>query len=87
MFRVKGHDGFCPIGPGIVSGIDIMKQTLRTYRNGQLVQEAVIADEMVWDPAYLIADIARHITLVPGDIILTGTPCNSRPLTPGDTIQ
>jgi 5-oxopent-3-ene-1,2,5-tricarboxylate decarboxylase/2-hydroxyhepta-2,4-diene-1,7-dioate isomerase len=87
MLRVKGADGMLPIGPGIVSGINILEQTLRTYRNGELVQEARIGDEMVWGPHYMVADIARHITLVPGDVILTGTPCHSRSLEAGDTIE
>ena len=87
MLRVKGSDGFLPIGPGIVSGIDIRAQTLRTLRNGQVVQEARIGDELIWGPEYMVADIARHITLVPGDIILTGTPCHSRSLDVGDTIE
>jgi 5-oxopent-3-ene-1,2,5-tricarboxylate decarboxylase / 2-hydroxyhepta-2,4-diene-1,7-dioate isomerase len=87
MFRVKGMDGFCPIGPGIVSGVDIREQTLRTYRNGHIVQEAKIGDEQVWGPDYMIADIARYITLEAGDVILTGTPCHSRALSVGDLIE
>jgi 5-oxopent-3-ene-1,2,5-tricarboxylate decarboxylase/2-hydroxyhepta-2,4-diene-1,7-dioate isomerase len=87
MLRVKGADGMLPIGPGVVNGIDILAQTLRTYRNGQLVQEARIGDELLWGPDYMVADIARHITLVPGDLILTGTPCHSRSLDAGDTIE
>jgi 5-oxopent-3-ene-1,2,5-tricarboxylate decarboxylase / 2-hydroxyhepta-2,4-diene-1,7-dioate isomerase len=87
MFRVKGMDSFCPVGPGIVSGVDIREQTLRTYRNGHVVQEAKIGDEQVWGPDYMIADIARYITLEPGDIILTGTPCHSRSLSVGDLIE
>jgi len=87
MLRVKGADGMLPIGPGIVRGVDILQQTLRTYRNGHLVQEARIGDEMVWGPHYMVADIARHITLVPGDIILTGTPCHSRSLDVGDEVE
>jgi 5-oxopent-3-ene-1,2,5-tricarboxylate decarboxylase/2-hydroxyhepta-2,4-diene-1,7-dioate isomerase len=87
MLRVKGADGMLPIGPGIVRGVDILQQTLRTYRNGQLVQEARIGDEMVWGPHYMVADIARHITLVPGDVILTGTPCHSRSLDVGDLVE
>jgi len=87
MLRVKGADGMLPIGPGIVRGVDILQQTLRTFRNGQLVQEAQIGAEMVWGPHYMVADIARHITLVPGDIILTGTPCHSRSLDVGDRIE
>ena len=87
MLRVKGSDGFCPIGPGIVSGVDIRAQTITTYRNGHIVQQANIGEEMVWGPEYMIADLARHITLLPGDVILTGTPCHSRSLEPGDTIE
>jgi len=87
MLRVKGADGLCPIGPGLVAGVDPRKQTLRTYRNGLVVQEAEIGEEMVWGPDYMIADIARYITLLPGDVILTGTPCHSRSLDPGDTIE
>ncbi|MEZ5649808.1 MAG: fumarylacetoacetate hydrolase family protein [Burkholderiaceae bacterium] len=87
MLRVKGADGFCPIGPGIVSGIDIREQTLRTYRNGRLVQEGVLADEMIFGFDYIVADLARHITLMPGDLILTATPANSRPLDVGDLIE
>jgi 5-oxopent-3-ene-1,2,5-tricarboxylate decarboxylase/2-hydroxyhepta-2,4-diene-1,7-dioate isomerase len=87
MLRVKGMDGFCPVGPGIVSGVDPRKETLRTYRNGLLVQEANIGEETIWGVDYLIADLARYITLMPGDIISTGTPANSRSLDPGDVIE
>lgn len=86
MLRVKGPDGFCPVGPGIVSGIDIRKQTLRTYRNGKLAQEGGIG-EMLFGIDYIIADLARHITLVPGDVVMTGTPANSRPMNVGDLIE
>ena len=78
MLRVKGADGMLPVRPDIVSGVNILVQTLSTYRNGLLVQEAKIGDEMIWGPHYMVADNARHITLVPGDVILTGTPCHSR---------
>lgn len=86
MLRVKGADGFCPIGPGLVSGVDIRQATLRTYKNDKLVQEGTIA-EMIFGIDYIIADLARHITLLPGDVILTGTPANSRPMQPGDKIE
>ncbi|WP_333605866.1 fumarylacetoacetate hydrolase family protein [Novosphingobium sp.] len=87
MLRVKGRDGFCPIGPGLVSGIDIREQTIRTYRNGLIVQEAQIGEEMIWAPDFLVADLSRHMTLMPGDVIMTGTPCHSRPLDPGDVVE
>jgi 5-oxopent-3-ene-1,2,5-tricarboxylate decarboxylase/2-hydroxyhepta-2,4-diene-1,7-dioate isomerase len=87
MLRVKGADTLLPIGPGIVRGVNLFEQTLRTYVNGEVVQEAHIGDETIWGPHYLIADIARHVTLVPGDVILTGTPCHSRSVGPGDRVE
>lgn len=86
MLRVKGPDGFCPIGPGLVSGVDVRQSMVRTWRNGVLSQEGSVA-EMIFGIDYLIADLARHITLMPGDIILTGTPANSRPMQPGDLVE
>jgi 5-oxopent-3-ene-1,2,5-tricarboxylate decarboxylase / 2-hydroxyhepta-2,4-diene-1,7-dioate isomerase len=87
MLRVKGPDGFCPIGPGLVAGVDPRHSTLRTFRNGRLVQEGHLGEEMFFGIDELVADLARHITLEPGDIVLTGTPANSRPMQPGDVIE
>lgn len=81
MLRVKGADGLLLTGPGPVRGVNIFEQTLRTYRNGLLVQEAHIGDELIWGPHYMAADIARHITLVPGAVILTGTGPSPQPHT------
>jgi 5-oxopent-3-ene-1,2,5-tricarboxylate decarboxylase / 2-hydroxyhepta-2,4-diene-1,7-dioate isomerase len=88
MLRVKGQDGFLPIGPQITpaSEFDPSHFTLRTRRNGEVVQEAT-ADDMVWGVAYQLADICRLITLEPGDVVLTGTPANSRPLDAGDVVS
>ena len=86
MLRVKGMDGFCPIGPGIVRGVDVRKSTVRTYVNGKVVQEGPVSD-MNFGIDYLVADLCRHITLVPGDVVLTGTPANSRPLALGDLVE
>ena len=54
--------------------------------NGEVVQDGN-TDEMIWDMHYLVADIARTITLEPGDVILSGTPANSRPVQPGDVVE
>ena len=86
MTRVKGMDGFCPLGPGIVRGVDVRESTLRTYINGNVVQEGEVG-EMTFGIDYQLADLCRHITLMPGDIILTGTPANSRPMEPGDVVE
>jgi 5-oxopent-3-ene-1,2,5-tricarboxylate decarboxylase/2-hydroxyhepta-2,4-diene-1,7-dioate isomerase len=86
MLRVKGQDGFCPLGPGLVSGVDVRRSTLRTYVNGEKVQEGAVAD-MVWGIDELFADLTRHLTLRPGDVVLTGTPWHSRPAFTGDTVD
>lgn len=86
MTRVKGMDGFCPIGPGIVRGVDVRESKVRTYINGTMVQEGAVS-EMVFGIDYQLADLCRHITLLPGDVVLTGTPANSRPMQPGDTVE
>jgi 5-oxopent-3-ene-1,2,5-tricarboxylate decarboxylase / 2-hydroxyhepta-2,4-diene-1,7-dioate isomerase len=87
MLRVKGADTLLPIGPGIVRGVNLFEQTLRTYVNGLVVQEAHIGEETIWGPHYVIADIARHITLEAGDVILMGTPCHSRSVDPGQVVE
>jgi len=86
MTRVKGMDGFCPIGPGIVRGVDVRESTVRTFLNGKVVQEGAVS-EMVFAIDYQLADLCRHITLLPGDIVLSGTPANSRPMQPGDVVE
>jgi 5-oxopent-3-ene-1,2,5-tricarboxylate decarboxylase/2-hydroxyhepta-2,4-diene-1,7-dioate isomerase len=85
MLRVKGADTLCPIGPGIVTGWDFNHKAMRTTVNGVVRQDGS-TDEMAWDMHYLVADLARLITLVPGDIILSGTPAVSRPVEPGDVV-
>ncbi len=86
MLRVKGSDTLCPVGPGLITGWDFHNKGIRTLVNGKVVQDAN-TDEMEWDMHYLVADIARTITLVPGDILLSGTPANSRPVYPGDVVE
>ena len=87
MLRVKGQDGFLPLGPELVPAreFDPTSFTLRTILNGEVVQEAT-ADDLIWGVAYQLADLSRLITLEPGDVLLTGTPANSRPMEPGDTV-
>jgi 5-oxopent-3-ene-1,2,5-tricarboxylate decarboxylase / 2-hydroxyhepta-2,4-diene-1,7-dioate isomerase len=86
MLRVKGSDTLCPLGPGLVDDWDFRGKRIRTLVNGEVRQDGS-TDEMVWDMHYLVADLARTITLVPGDVILSGTPANSRPVEPGDVVE
>lgn len=86
MLRVKGSDTLAPVGPGLVTDWDFRGKTIRTLVNGAVVQEDS-TDTMEWDMHYLVADLARTITLVPGDMIYSGTPANSRPVQPGDVVE
>ncbi len=85
MLRVKGSDTLAPVGPGLVTDWDFRHKSIRTLVNGEVRQDGS-TDEMTWDMHYLVADLARTITLVPGDLIFSGTPANSRPVEPGDEV-
>jgi 5-oxopent-3-ene-1,2,5-tricarboxylate decarboxylase/2-hydroxyhepta-2,4-diene-1,7-dioate isomerase len=86
MLRVKGSDTLAPIGPGLVTGWDFHNKGIQTRVNGVVRQDSTTA-EMEWDMHYLVADIARTITLVPGDILFSGTPAFSRTVYPGDVVE
>jgi 5-oxopent-3-ene-1,2,5-tricarboxylate decarboxylase/2-hydroxyhepta-2,4-diene-1,7-dioate isomerase len=88
MLRVKGQDGFCPLGPVLVDAGDVDPEdlTLRTFVGGEEVQRGHTGSDLMFSFAYQIADLARLITLEPGDVLLTGTPANSRPVEPGTTV-
>ena len=86
MLRVKGADTLCPIGPAVVEGWDFRGKRIQTRVNGEVKQDGN-TDEMEWDMSYLVADIARTITLHPGDLLLSGTPAISRTVYPGDIVE
>jgi 5-oxopent-3-ene-1,2,5-tricarboxylate decarboxylase/2-hydroxyhepta-2,4-diene-1,7-dioate isomerase len=85
MLRVKGTDTLGAVGPGLVRGWSPSGKHVVTRRNGRVVQEGAL-DDLIWSIPYLVADLARTMTLMPGDLILTGTPGNSRPCEPGDVL-
>ncbi|MBV8883535.1 MAG: fumarylacetoacetate hydrolase family protein [Chroococcidiopsidaceae cyanobacterium CP_BM_RX_35] len=84
--RAKGFDTFCPLGPWIVRELNPGAR-LQTFVNDNTrpVQSACI-DEMVFPPDFLVSYISRVMTLLPGDVILTGTPFGVGPLHPGDRV-
>lgn len=86
MLRVKGSDTLCPLGPGLVDGWDFRTKSIETTVNGRTVQSGNTS-EMLWDMHYLVADVARTVTFVPGDVLLSGTPAGSRPVEPGDEVS
>ncbi|MHA1685313.1 MAG: fumarylacetoacetate hydrolase family protein [Candidatus Heimdallarchaeaceae archaeon] len=84
--RAKGFDTFGPLGPWIELNALPKSLKIQTYVNGELKQEGNI-DQMVFSPAKLIEYISGIMTLVPGDIIATGTPSGVGPVTVGDEIK
>ena len=86
MLRVKGSDTLAPVGPSMVTDWDFRNKRIQTIVNGKVVQDDN-TDNMEWNMHYLVADIARTITLLPGDMLYSGTPANSRPVYPGDVVE
>jgi 2-keto-4-pentenoate hydratase/2-oxohepta-3-ene-1,7-dioic acid hydratase in catechol pathway len=88
--RAKGMDTFCPLGPWIEDDLDpqafIEGRRLQTFLNGDVVQDGTTAD-MTWQIPDLIAYISSAMTLLPGDVILTGTPEGVGPLHPDDEVE
>jgi 2-keto-4-pentenoate hydratase/2-oxohepta-3-ene-1,7-dioic acid hydratase in catechol pathway len=84
--RSKSFDTFCPVGPAIVSGLDPSDLAIETRVNGEVKQSARTSN-MVFSPAFLVAYISRMMSLLPGDLILTGTPAGVGPLSPGDRVE
>jgi 2-keto-4-pentenoate hydratase/2-oxohepta-3-ene-1,7-dioic acid hydratase in catechol pathway len=84
--RAKSFDTFCPVGPAIRLGLPGPDVTVVTRVNGKERQRGRV-DQMAWGPAELVAYVSRHITLEPGDLILTGTPSGVAPLTAGDVVE
>src|SRR5579872_6218435 len=85
-WRAKGCDTFAPLGPVIVTGLDYSDLLLTTRVNGQVAQQQRTSDLMFDVPA-IISFISRYVTLVPGDVIYTGTPGNTQRMLPGDVID
>lgn len=82
----KGFDSFCPLGPVIASGLDPTAIRIGARVNGDLRQSSSTAD-LLFSVAELIAWLSAAITLLPGDVILTGTPSGVGPIVPGDTVE
>src|SRR5215475_1368054 len=87
--RSKGIDGFTPLGPRLLDAraIDPEGIRLRTWVNGELAQDAVTGEDLLFSFAEIVADISRLTTLEPGDVILTGTPTGSTVVRPGDLVE
>jgi 2-keto-4-pentenoate hydratase/2-oxohepta-3-ene-1,7-dioic acid hydratase in catechol pathway len=85
--RGKSFDTFCPIGPWIETHVaDVNALPLRAVVNGEVRQQGNTAD-MIFPAMRLVSFISRIMTLLPGDVILTGTPPGVGPLVPGDEVS
>ena len=84
--RAKGFDTFCPLGPWIATDLDVSDLAIRTTRDGEIVQEGTTAD-MIHDVETLVAYASSAFTLLPGDVILTGTPAGVGPVDAGQRVE
>jgi 2-keto-4-pentenoate hydratase/2-oxohepta-3-ene-1,7-dioic acid hydratase in catechol pathway len=84
--RGKGFDTFCPVGPHIETALDPSNVLVETRVNGA-VRQSGTTSLMVYPPAFLVRWISRMMTLMPGDVIATGTPAGVGPLVAGDTVE
>jgi regulator of RNase E activity RraA/2-keto-4-pentenoate hydratase/2-oxohepta-3-ene-1,7-dioic acid hydratase in catechol pathway len=87
--RSKGIDGFTPLGPRLLDArsVDPEAVRLRAWLNGDLCQDALSGDDLLFSFADIVADVSRLTTLEPGDVILTGTPTGATVVRPGDLVE
>jgi len=84
--RAKGFDSFCPLGPWIETELDTSDLRVTTHLNGDLMQDGSTRD-LIFDVSALVSYISSVMTLLPGDVILTGTPEGVGPMNPGDEVE
>jgi 2-keto-4-pentenoate hydratase/2-oxohepta-3-ene-1,7-dioic acid hydratase in catechol pathway len=85
-WRAKGCDTFAPLGPAIVTGLDYGNLLLQTRLNGEVVQQQYTAD-LIFDCPAIVEWVSVWVTLMPGDVIYTGTPGSTRKLSAGDVVE
>jgi 2-keto-4-pentenoate hydratase/2-oxohepta-3-ene-1,7-dioic acid hydratase in catechol pathway len=85
-FRAKASDTFGPVGPMIVTGLDYDDLLLQTRVNGEVRQSERTRD-LLFGVAEIVSYVSRYVTLLPGDIIFTGTPGSTRAMEPGDMVE
>jgi len=83
--RAKGFDSFCPLGPWISTGLDVSDLEVRCEVNEEVRQLGRTKD-LIFDVPTLVSYVSHVMTLLPGDVILTGTPAGVSPITAGDTV-
>ncbi len=84
--RAKGFDSFCPLGPWVETELDVSDLRVQTFLNGEVKQDGRTAD-LIFDVPTLVAHVTSVMTLLPGDVILTGTPEGVGPMNAGDEVE
>jgi 2-keto-4-pentenoate hydratase/2-oxohepta-3-ene-1,7-dioic acid hydratase in catechol pathway len=84
-FRAKGFDSFCPLGPAIATDLDPAALSIRCTVDGEVRQEGNTADMLLGIPE-LISRISQVVTLLPGDVVMTGTPSGIGPIHAGERV-
>jgi 2-keto-4-pentenoate hydratase/2-oxohepta-3-ene-1,7-dioic acid hydratase in catechol pathway len=85
-FRAKAADTFGPLGPWIVTGVNYQDALLETRVNGKTLQSQRTKD-LIFDVPYIVSYVSRYVTLLPGDVIYTGTPGTTSAIKPGDVVE
>ncbi len=85
-WRAKGADTFAPLGPAIAAGLDWRRSRLETRINGTVQQSQILSD-LIFDPPEIVSHASRAVTLLPGDVIYTGTPGTTGAIRPGDVVE
>lgn len=84
--RAKASDTFAPIGPAIATNLDYNDLLLQTRLNGEVVQSQRTRD-LIFDVAAIVSYVSQYVTLLPGDVIFTGTPGTTKAFKPGDVVE
>ncbi len=84
--RAKGFDTFCPLGPVIATDVEPSQLRIRTLLNGDIKQDAPVS-AMLFDVPTLVSYVSKVMTLLPGDVITTGTPSGVGPMQRGDVVE
>ncbi len=84
--RGKGFDSFCPLGPWIETDLDVSDLRVQTHLNGEVRQDGTTKD-LIFDVPTLVSYISSVMTLLPGDVIMTGTPDGVGPMEVGDEVE
>ena len=85
-WRAKGSDTFGPLGPCIATGLQYRNSRIQCILNGEVVQSQTLSD-LIFDAPTMVSFASRYVTLLPGDVIFTGTPGKTKAMKPGDVVE